>query len=271
MTIKKIITLSGLLLLSLCIVQSVFTETIVLKSGNQVEGEKIEQTDEYIKIDFYGIPVTYYFDDIQSIDGKAPATPQSEPLQNLATEPQQDIAEPETTTSIESEQELDYIREDIQSEIPRETITERSADLPQESTQTKSNYIEKTERLIESRRNKDIEKTKASIGIFGLILQLILSSLMMVSLWKIFVKAGQPGWAIIIPFYNQYTLLKIAGKPGWWLILLFIPIVNLIVGITIAIAIAEKFGKSTGYGIGLAFLPFIFFPMLAFGDAQYNS
>ena len=93
--------------------------------------------------------------------------------------------------------------------------------------------------------------------------------LMIVAMWKVFVKAGQPGWAAIIPIYNTYIFLKIAGKPGWWLILFFIPIVNLVVAIIAAIAFAANFGKSTGFAIGMIFLPFIFIPMLAFGDAAY--
>ncbi len=89
-------------------------------------------------------------------------------------------------------------------------------------------------------------------------------------IWKVFEKAGQPGWAAIVPFYNVYVMLQIAGKPTWWLILFFIPIANLIVAILVNISIAEKFGKSSGFGIGLALLGFIFYPMLGFGDAQYN-
>jgi hypothetical protein len=91
------------------------------------------------------------------------------------------------------------------------------------------------------------------------------------SMWKVFVKAGQPGWAAIIPIYNAYIILKIAGKPGWWLILFFIPFVNLIMIILTYVALAEKFGKGAGFAIGLVFLSFIFFPILAFGDAKYNA
>lgn len=98
---------------------------------------------------------------------------------------------------------------------------------------------------------------------------LALVVLMVVSSWKIFTKAGQPGWACIVPFYNVYILLKIAGKPGWWLILFLIPVVNLIMAIITYIALAANFGKGAGFAIGMIFLPFIFFPMLAFGDAEY--
>jgi hypothetical protein len=89
--------------------------------------------------------------------------------------------------------------------------------------------------------------------------------------WKTFEKAGKPGWGAIIPIYNIILLLEIAGKPIWWIILLFIPLVNLIVGILVSIEVAKKFGKGTGFGLGLAFLGMIFYPILGFGDAQYEA
>lgn len=95
--------------------------------------------------------------------------------------------------------------------------------------------------------------------------------LMIVSMWKVFTKAGQPGWASIIPIYNMIVMLQIANKPLWWIILFFIPIANIIIAIMMNIAIAEKFGKGAGFGIGLSFLGFIFMPILAFGDAQYSA
>jgi len=95
--------------------------------------------------------------------------------------------------------------------------------------------------------------------------------LMTVSMWKIFTKAGQPGWASIIPIVNVYFLLKVAGRPGWWLILFFIPFVNVIVWIVLSIDVAKAFGKGVGFGIGLLLLPFIFYPVLAFGTAQHQG
>jgi hypothetical protein len=88
--------------------------------------------------------------------------------------------------------------------------------------------------------------------------------------WKTFAKAGKPGWASIIPIYNLIVLLDIAGQPLWWIILLFIPLVNIVVGIIVHIAIAKNFGKSTGFGVGLALLGFIFYPILGFGNARYR-
>ena len=107
--------------------------------------------------------------------------------------------------------------------------------------------------------------------IIVLLIYLAVIALMIVSLWKVFTKAGQPGWACIVPIYNIIVMLQIADKPLWWIILFFIPIANIIIPIMVNIAIAEKFGKGTGFGIGLAFLGFIFFPILAFGEAQYSG
>lgn len=92
---------------------------------------------------------------------------------------------------------------------------------------------------------------------------------MIAAMWKVFTKADEPGWAAIVPIYNVIVLLKISGKPLWWLILLIIPVVNFVVGIIVALGLAEKFGKGSGFGIGLAFLPFVFYPILGFGSATY--
>jgi hypothetical protein len=95
--------------------------------------------------------------------------------------------------------------------------------------------------------------------------------LLIAAMWKVFSKAGQPGWAAIIPIYNMYVLCKVAGRPGWWLILLLIPFVNFIILIILSIDIAKAFGKGAGFGIGLFLLPFIFYPILGFGSAQYQG
>jgi hypothetical protein len=95
--------------------------------------------------------------------------------------------------------------------------------------------------------------------------------LMIAALWKVFSKAGHPGWAAIIPIVNTYFLCKVAGRPGWWVILMFIPLVNFIIWIILCIDVAKNFGKGAGFGIGLLLLPFIFFPILGFGSAQYQG
>ena len=104
-----------------------------------------------------------------------------------------------------------------------------------------------------------------------MIISLLVTVLMIVAMWKVFTKAGEPGWGSIIPILNLYFLCKIAGRPGWWLLLMLIPVVNLIVWIIVCVDIAKNFGKGAGFGIGLALLGFIFFPILAFSDATYQG
>ena len=90
-------------------------------------------------------------------------------------------------------------------------------------------------------------------------------------MWKIFVKAGKPGWGCIVPIYNIILQLEIAGRPLWWIFLMFIPLVNTVVAIIILFDIAKAFGKGTGFGLGMLFLPFIFFPILAFDSSEYGE
>ena len=104
-----------------------------------------------------------------------------------------------------------------------------------------------------------------------LLVELVILVLLVVTMWKIFTKAGEPGWASLVPIYNACVMFKIAGKPMWWIILCFIPIVNIIVSILAAIGLANKFGKGGGFAVGLILLPFIFYPILAFGDAEYQK
>ena len=109
----------------------------------------------------------------------------------------------------------------------------------------------------------------SSMGGTFWILMLGVMLVVIAGIWKTFVKAGKPGWASLIPIYNVWVMLQIAGRPGWWIILLFIPLVNLVVAVLISISIANRFGKGTGFGLGLAFLGLIFYPILGFGDAKY--
>jgi len=104
-----------------------------------------------------------------------------------------------------------------------------------------------------------------------IIIFLAIIILMIVSFWKIYVKAGEPGWACIIPIYNIIVMLKIAGKPWWWLFLLCIPIVNIIFAIMMYNGLSKNFGQGAGFTVGLILLGIVFWPMLAFGDYQYNA
>jgi hypothetical protein len=89
------------------------------------------------------------------------------------------------------------------------------------------------------------------------------------AMWKVFTKAGQPGWAAIVPIYNGIVMLQIAGKPIWWILLYFIPIVNIVISIIVLHSISKNFGHGVGFTLGLIFLGFIFIPILAWGESEY--
>jgi hypothetical protein len=106
-------------------------------------------------------------------------------------------------------------------------------------------------------------------GAGGAIFGLLIAILVIAGFWKVFTKAGKPGWAALIPIYNLIVLLQIAGKPVWWLLLLVIPVVNIVIAVLIWVGVAKAFGKGTGFAIGLLLLSPIFVPILGFSGAQY--
>lgn len=125
---------------------------------------------------------------------------------------------------------------------------------------------------------QDYDKVAAAAGAAGVVMMLIGLAIAVVTIagmWKMFVKAGQPGPLVLLSFvpianlYVLYVLLTIVGRPGWWVILMLVPFVNIVVGILVAIDLAKSFGKGTGFAIGLIFLAPIFYCILGFGDAQY--
>ena len=103
------------------------------------------------------------------------------------------------------------------------------------------------------------------------IISIAIVIIVIVAYWKIFEKAGQPGWAAIIPIYNIIVLLQIVGKPIWWFILMLIPVINIIFAIWVINLLSKSFGKDVGFTIGILLLPFIFIPILGFGDAKYQG
>ncbi|OGI41483.1 MAG: signal peptidase I [Candidatus Muproteobacteria bacterium RBG_16_62_13] len=108
-------------------------------------------------------------------------------------------------------------------------------------------------------------------GNMTMLVYLAIVIILIASFWKVFSKAGQPGWASIIPIYNIIVMLQIVGRPWWWILLMLIPIVGIVISIIVSIDMAKSFGKGTGFGIGLALLGFIFYPILGFGSATYQG
>jgi len=101
------------------------------------------------------------------------------------------------------------------------------------------------------------------LGLVGLALALVVIA----GMWKVFVKAGKPGWASLVPIYNLIVLLEIVGRPLWWIV--FFLCLGPIGWILLSLDLAKAFGKEVGFAVGLMFLPVIFMPMLGFGDARY--
>lgn len=110
----------------------------------------------------------------------------------------------------------------------------------------------------------------AAMGAFAFIYFVILV-IIVAGLWKVFEKAGKPGWAAIIPIYNIIILLEIVGKPTWWIILMLIPFVNFIIAIILYHQLSLSFGQGVGMTIMLILLPFVALPILGFGSAKYSG
>jgi hypothetical protein len=109
------------------------------------------------------------------------------------------------------------------------------------------------------------------LGVFAVLALVALGTvlLVVVAKWKIFEKAGRPGWAAIVPIYNKLVMLRMVGRPDWWIVLVFIPPVNLGVSVLLNIDLAKVFDREEIFAVGLILLPFVFYPILAFGDAAY--
>lgn len=119
----------------------------------------------------------------------------------------------------------------------------------------------------ESTANADVN---IAVMLVGLVLYLGLIVFAILTMWKMYRKAGKPGWAAIVPIYNYVVLLEIVGRPLWWIILTFIPIVNIYVSLVVALDLAKSFGRSTAFGVGNFLVPFITYPILAFSKrTQY--
>lgn len=113
--------------------------------------------------------------------------------------------------------------------------------------------------------------TALGVGLFVTVLCLVLVVVTIAGTWKTFQKAGKPGWASIVPIYNLIVLLEITGKPTWWIILLLIPLVNLVILIMLYHQLSLSFAQGAGMTILLILLPFVGWPMLGFGDSQYQG
>lgn len=110
----------------------------------------------------------------------------------------------------------------------------------------------------------------ALLGAYFVVI-LFIAVFMIVCMWKIYTKAGQEGWACLIPIYNVIVYLKIIKKPWWWIFMFMIPFVNYVFLIWSTNLLSKRFGKNEGFTVGLLLLGIVFYPILAFGDAKYEG
>ena len=108
-----------------------------------------------------------------------------------------------------------------------------------------------------------------TLGLMLVVYLVVATLLFIVPMWKLYAKAGQPGWAVLVPFYNIIIWMRIIGKPWWWLLLMMIPYVGIIWSIWSINLLVKRFGKSEAYTVGVIFLGFIFLPMLGYGSSKY--
>ena len=147
-----------------------------------------------------------------------------------------------------------------------EAIQKRDPELMKKAMETQKEVIEARKRALQPGDAPPAER-----GRRFLLFVLAVSLLIVVSIWVVFERAGDSGWKSLVPIYNAYTLMVVSGKPGWWLALLLVPFVGTIFYLLAMLSLAEKFGRGALFGVGLCFLPMIFFPLLAFGGAQYEG
>ncbi|MHB8645345.1 MAG: DUF5684 domain-containing protein [Thermomicrobiales bacterium] len=105
----------------------------------------------------------------------------------------------------------------------------------------------------------------------GIIIGIIVAVIVIAGFWRVNTKAGEPGWAAIIPIYNLIVLLRIVGRPVWWFLLLLIPGVNLIILIIVYNDLSKSFGHGVGFTLGLIFLSVIFVLILGYGSSTYRG
>lgn len=134
-----------------------------------------------------------------------------------------------------------------------------------------ANFDPKVANEVAAEEAKEMAKSLAPYFVAGGLVLFVFWLLVFIGAWKVFTKAGKPGWAIIVPIYNAIVVLEICGRPIWWIFLLMIPFVNFVISLIVSLDLAKSFGRGPLFGIGLAFFGCIFVPVLGFGSAQYKG
>jgi len=195
----------------------------------------------------------------------AEPTPEPQPTEQVAIEQQPPAETPqEQQAPVETPQE---------QQAPVETPQEQESVETPAPAESESQPVEipvSTETL------PPVSQAEMIMMLMGVMMPVLLFAgaillIMIIAWWKIFTKAGKPGWASLIPIYNTIVLIQIAGMPLWTFLGLFIPMINVIVWFLICLKLAQSFGKGAGYALGLFFIPFIFYPLLAFTNVEYTG
>jgi len=116
----------------------------------------------------------------------------------------------------------------------------------------------------------DAQLSAGSVASLSLI-YLVLIILIATGIWRMFEKAGKPGWAALVPLYREWNMVQMTGKSLWWFFLLFVPLVNFVIIVRLYIEVARAFGKRGSYALMMVFFPFVAFPTLGFGAARYKD
>ena len=117
--------------------------------------------------------------------------------------------------------------------------------------------------------SSDVGAVAVVIWLFVILIVMAVSILMIIAMWRIFTKAGKPGWASLVPIYNMVVMMQIVGRPEWQVVLMFLPFAHIYISIVLPLDLAKSFGKTTGFGVLTIFFPAIMNPILAFGSSRY--
>jgi hypothetical protein len=158
-----------------------------------------------------------------------------------------------------TKEELEKVRKEA-AEMMAEAIRKKDPEMMKKAVELQKSTMPQS-------KTPDMAAAKG-MSVTVLLLILVVSLLIVVSMWVVFEKCGQDGWKSLIPIYNMYVLMVICEKPVWWFLLLFIPMVGTVFYLLAMLALSERFGRGPLFGIGLTFLPMIFFPLLAFGGSK---
>jgi uncharacterized membrane protein YhaH (DUF805 family) len=184
-----------------------------------------------------------------------PPTPQPAPAAKETAQPEPAQPAPADPSSPPDKAELER-RGKQAAEMMAEAVQKQDPELMKKAIETQGSALPQNDVRAAGRSGR------------YLLLLVFVSLLIVVSMWIVFEKAGESGWKSLVPFYNMYVLMEISGKPGWWLFLLFIPFVGTVFYLLAMLAMSERFGRGAAFGVGLCFLPMIFFPLLAFGGGS---